>query len=468
MFLIIVIDLLVAGGLCAIAFNSGLERALPFATFMIVFLPIECRIPLGAFELTTHRLILVILGALYFFLGRKSTRGVASRVLPLKWIICAHVTWCLVSTAASIVPMMSVKKLLSVVLEYYLLYFIYWKTVSRVQTIRKILMAMVLALIVCSVFGTFEAYRGLQILSLLPSVDHRFGSLPGEAERELRVQTTFDHAILYGAALAMAIMLDLYLLDGARKTWQKILLWCGLLLMFFNIYKTSSRGPWLDVILGCLLLVLVGGKGVRNRILFVGVLSVAVMVIRPGIWHTVEGIYENTMDTNTDTGASYEYRYALPRAATKTVLRTPGRALWGYGLESFFDAGVEGEFLGKPHQFLSADDSWVELMVETGFVGLFLIAVLLWKPVFLSWSEFRRLRGPGKYLCAVLFVNMAIFYFQMYSVGMYSWGQNGYMLWILIAVSLAYGKCRMAESALKRPTQAHVSEVDAERMLQAF
>jgi hypothetical protein len=30
----------------------------------------------------------------------------------------------------------------------------------------------------------------------------------------------------------------------------------------------------------------------------------------------------------------------------------------------------------------------------------------------------------------------------MYSVGMYSWGQNGYILWILIAITFVYPLCR--------------------------
>jgi hypothetical protein len=47
-------------------------------------------------------------------------------------------------------------------------------------------------------------------------------------------------------------------------------------------------------------------------------------------------------------------------------------------------------------------------------------------------------------LSYVLFVNLVIFYFQMYSVGMYSWGQNGYMLWIVIALVLSQPKWRKA------------------------
>ena len=45
-------------------------------------------------------------------------------------------------------------------------------------------------------------------------------------------------------------------------------------------------------------------------------------------------------------------------------------------------------------------------------------------------------------------VNLLVFYFQMYSVGMYSWGQNGYMLWIMIAITFAYPLCREEEAEL--------------------
>jgi len=44
--------------------------------------------------------------------------------------------------------------------------------------------------------------------------------------------------------------------------------------MFLNIYKTSSRGPWLDVMLGCLLLVIFGRGKIRKNILIIGVSSV--------------------------------------------------------------------------------------------------------------------------------------------------------------------------------------------------
>jgi hypothetical protein len=459
--LVILIDLCVLGGLLGIATSNGLEAALPLATFALVFLPIETSIPLGLFEMTTQRLIVATLLVLYISLGRGGDGG--RLPLPLKGLILIHIAWCVISTGNSIVPLMSVKKAVSVVAEYYTLYFIYWKTISRKETIQKILFAMVLAMIAASAFGAFEAYGADNILTLLPKVSHHF-DLNVDTDREIRVQSTFDHPILFGAALAMAITTALYLLSTVTKRWQKVILWLGIMLMFLNIYKTSSRGPWLDATLGCLLLFIFAGKKVRRPLLIIGMLSVLAMVVRPGIWSTVKGIYDNTFDMNTSTGTSYQYRYALQHAVTNKVLEAPGRTLWGYGLESFYDLQVEGDFLGKPHVFVSCDSAWSEFLVETGFVGLGLMIVFLLRPVCRGFWDYRKLPPPDRYLSLLLCVNLLVFYFQMYSVGMYSWGQNGYMLWIIIALTFAVDKCRSRLNASAPP----VEQVTAQEIQPAF
>jgi len=430
-----------------IALSKGIEAALPFATFVLVFTPIQSRVSVGFFELTTQRLVLITLVCLYFLAEKGVGQVVENLKMPLKWLILIHIAWCVISTMNSIAPLMSVKKLLSVVFEYYALYFVYWKSISKRQTINRILLAMVIAMLACSVFGTVEAYCGWNVTQLFPSVESHFaaGAFEEVSERGVRVQSTFDHPILLGTALAMAITLTLYLLDYVKNSKEKLVLWGALGLMFLNLYKTGSRGPWLDAILGCVLLFIFGQSQLRWRVLIIGVLSVTAMIVRPGIWETIEGIYWNTMDTNTVEGSSYEYRYALQRAALKKVQQDPSRELWGYGFESFYMLGIEGDFLGERHKFLSADDSWAELMVETGFVGLGTIALLLLTPAWMAWKDFRNLPRPDRYLSLVLFVNMVLFYFQMSSVGMYSWGQNGYMLWIIISLAVAQRTLRKFE-----------------------
>jgi hypothetical protein len=451
--LVVIIDLIVVFGLCRKALASGLEAALPFATFMLVFVPIESSIPLGLFELTTQRLMIVLLLVLYMVSGR-STTGIREQLsMPLKALILLHVGWCVLSTANSIVPLMSIKKAVSVIFEYYALYFVYWRSVTKTETIRKILFALVLAMIASSLFGAFEAYGADNVLSYFPKVGHHFDAL-ADTDREIRVQSTFDHPILFGAALAMAITIGLYLMTVLEKKLQIVVLWLGLMLMFLNIYKTSSRGPWLDVMLSCVLLVLLSRGKMRKYILVLGLLAVTAMVVRPGIWSTVVGIYDNTFDMNTSTGTSYQYRYALQHAVTDKLLQSPGRALWGYGMESFYDLQIEADFLGKPHLFLSCDDAWAEVMIETGFVGLFLIVLILLRSAWQALRDYQTLPPPDRYLSLMLLVNMVVFYFQMYSVGMYSWGQNGYMLWIVIALAFAYPRCREEEAKMLEVEEA--------------
>jgi O-antigen ligase len=442
--LVIAIDLIVVIRLIMVAQSKGLEKALPFAAFVLACVPIESSLSLGFFELTTHRLIIGVLALLY--MTRGSVNGTAPK-LPLKVLILLHVVWCLISTANSIVPDMSIKKLLSLVLEYYVLYFIYFKTVSSVATMNRIIMAIAAAIVVCSVWGTGEAYRGWYLLQYFPPSAHHFDT-GLDADRAVRVQSSYDHPILYGAALAMAITLTFYLLSIARTAKEKVFLWAGLMLMFLNIYQTSSRGPWLDAIIGCVLLLIFAKNKIRTNLVLIGALSLAVLIVRPGVWETIRGICVNTLNTESDTGSSYAYRFALQDAALNRLAHSPAaRSVWGFGLESFYDLKIEGPLLGKPWLFLSCDNSWVELLLETGFVGLFIIVLLLFRPMWTAWRGYIKTPGDERYLMLVFFVNMLIFYFQMYSVAMYSWGQNGYLLWILIALTVAYPHCQEATEA---------------------
>jgi O-antigen ligase len=443
--LVIVIDLIAIIGLIALARSKGgLERALPFAAFLLVLTPIESLLSLGFFTLTTHRIVIVMLALLYVTRSGASAAPSRNYSLPLKGLIFLHVVWCLVATANSITPVMSIKKVLSILIEYYTLYFVYWKTVTKIETVHRILIAIALALTVCSIWGTGEAYRHWNFQQYFPSVAHHWES-EGDIDRGDRIHGTFDHPILFGAALAMGITVTIYLLTVVSKRSHRVVLSLGLLLMFLNIYKTSSRGPWLDVIIGFVMLLVFGKQKSRRLLLYMAALSLAVCLVRPGVWGTISGIYATTFNMETNSGSSYAYRYALQDAAVKRLSQNPTtRALWGYGPESFYLVHLEGPLLGTPWVFLSCDNAWVEFLIETGFIGLSIMVMLLLWPAWVAWKGFWKGGPIDRHLSYVLFVNLVIFYFQMYSVGMYSWGQNGYMLWIVIALVLSQPKWRKA------------------------
>ncbi|MGD0008673.1 MAG: hypothetical protein ABSE93_09045 [Terriglobia bacterium] len=84
-------------------------------------------------------------------------------------------------------------------------------------------------------------------------------------------------------------------------------------------------------------------------------------------------------------------------------------------------------------------------MVETGYVGLGLMCALLLTPALWCLRDVRNLPSDGRHLSWVLFVTLVGYYFMMTNVGIYSWGQNGYMLWIVIALSLVHGRLSRIE-----------------------
>jgi O-antigen ligase len=444
MTVIVAIDLIVAFALVGIALTKGFEDVLPFATFVCILVPETSSIPLfGLFALTTQRLVVVLLIALYFVVGKRGPGPSLDKGSPLKWLMIAQVTWSLVSTANSIVPVMSVKKLLSEVVEYYVLYAIYVRSVTQVKSIYRILNAIVAAMFVCSIFGAVEAYTRWSVMSLFPAQASQIMLALGiTGDNEGRVASTFPHAILFGAALAIAITLALHLIKVADSGKKKAFLWAAIVLMFLNIYKSFSRGPWLGLILALTLLLLFERGRVRKYLLVIGTLTVLVLFLRPGVFDSISNLYTETFTVNWDSikGLSYEYRYELRRVAQRALARDFRRQLWGYGMESFFSLHLEGELVGHPYPFLSCDSAWIELMVETGYVGLALIAALLLKPAWRAWRDFRAGRGPEKYLSLTLLACLVSYYFMMTSVAMYAWGQEGYMLWILIALVMAHDR----------------------------
>ena len=257
MLLILVIDLIVVLGLFNVGRRRGLEAALPYFVFIVTLLPEECRIRWpGLFDLYTHRLALIVLAILFFSSPKRSE----VRILPFKNLIFLHIGWALVSTLASIVILTSFKQLLAQVLEYYLLYYIILKTVRDVRTIYRTIYAMIAAMGVCSIFALLEIYGHWSVLSIFPlELQLTYGTgdvLYSEMfDRGIRARSTFPHPILFGGALAMVIPLAFYLLTTSGKSWsRRFFLNISLLLMFWSLYKTSSRGPWLATILAMVIL----------------------------------------------------------------------------------------------------------------------------------------------------------------------------------------------------------------------
>jgi O-antigen ligase len=258
----------------------------------------------------------------------------------------------------------------------------------------------------------------------------------------------------------MCIPLTLYLVSIWKNRGQRFVLWVCVVLMFWGLYKTSSRGPWIALGISCVLLFVLVHNRVRKYVTIMAVLSLAVVITRPGIRDTIVGLYESTQDSSSPVGSSYEYRHALTDAVTSSVAKEPGRALLGYGLGTFRELGLEINFLHSVQRWYTCDNNWAAFLYETGYVGLVIIGMLLFKPLLMTLKSYKRLPRPERYFSGVLFIVLAAFYFMLLSVAGYSWGQQGFISWILISLSVVYPRVAMRErqgiTASKTPLQTAV------------
>ena len=130
MILICVIDVLVVSVLVLLVLTKGLEEALPFFTFVIIVLPGESKIDLlGLFDLTSARVAIIALTVLFLLFRKQSSKSLATPKTPLRYLMALIIGWSVLSTLYSVVPTISFKTVLSQLLDYFLLYYIFVNSV---------------------------------------------------------------------------------------------------------------------------------------------------------------------------------------------------------------------------------------------------------------------------------------------------------------------------------------------------
>jgi hypothetical protein len=447
-----------------VASRRSLENALPVFAFFAVLMPYEARLVIpGLFDVSTTRVALLTLLVLFLVKRDHTIR----RPIPLKRLMILHIGFALCATFYSLSVVTSAKLLIAQVLEYYLLYYFFLRIVANAETVKKIVYAMMLAMGICCILGLLEAYASWSVLTIFPSnlwylYNGRTDPLYIEIGRGLRIRSTFPHPILFGDALAMSIPIALYLLSICKQQGQRITLWIVAILMFWGIYKTSSRGPWLTLGISCILLFVLVRNRVKKYLTVIAVVTILVLLTRPGIRETIAQLYESTQDSSSPVGSSYEFRHVLIPAVTNALAKDPLRMLIGYGLGTFREIGVDITLLNATQRWQTCDNNWILFLYETGYVGLLIVTFLLLTPLLMMLRSYRRMPRPEKYFIGVMFISLTGFYISLLSVAGYNWGQQGLMAWILISLSVVYPRLVLARRA------ARVKEVPVGVSREAF
>ena len=176
-----------------------------------------------------------------------------------------------------------------------------------------------------------------------------------------------------------------------------------------------------------------------------------------GIWATLHDMYTATRDPDSPMGVSYQWRYALYDLVKKQLNHNAGRAVWGYGPESFYYLGLTTDFYLdgeiRTVKVDSCDSSVAALMMETGYLGFAITALLLLAPLLSALRSYWKDKSEDRQLPLLFACNMGAYYFLMTNVAIYGWGQQSYVLWIIVAMASLYPQLAKSTSTVTEETK---------------
>ena len=389
---------------------------------------IRINLPNDIPPLSIHRLVLVIWFVQYFIRGRPRTIG---RSYPpayslLVLLLCSK----LISAFLSTHPTHSLKDWIGILFEQLLFYNLAFRSIVGFDDAIRVTKAAVIGLGIAGMIAFYEYYSGVNIAA------HIDPTIPNSIDEG--ILGTFRHRILLGYAMAMLIPLSLVIAQsyttGMRRHFYRAVCLLGLAVCYFS----NSRGPWLGAALGLAVLGYLAGKRVRKLLITLFVLSLAVLILRPGVRSTISSLILSTGNADSLRGGSFSYRNELWRVAFSEISKSPIRILFGYG-------GLSTEFMNLYDQFQfggnvvrtgysSWDNQYAGNLIEYGFVGFTLEFSAYIIIVTRLWKRLKKISTTDKDFRAALLASIVIYLWALSNVWMFAI-QIKFLFWTITAAS---------------------------------
>jgi O-antigen ligase len=403
-------------------------NGLAMAVGCIVCLPSSLNIPTGLFDLTIQRVIICLV-AMYWYKSvlMMSAKRSARFITLLLCIVVLH----LMSMCLSATPTLGVKDTIAYAMETCLFYIILATSITDMPTVVLMVKAVSIGIACGGLAATVEKYTGFNFQNVILS--------GGRVSDGHDVIGMFNHRIMLGYAMAMGVPLFIGMISQATSKFERNAYWCGLTLATAGCYFSTSRGPWLGLIVGAGIMMVFGSGVQRKSWVVLGIVACSVLIIRPGVKDTIMSLSEETFQVDTLKGKSYEYRWKLWHVASDMIAKSPERTLFGYGglshstmdLSSYFgrQEGGNAIVLG----YTSWDNNYAADLLEYGIVGFFVEIILYSKIVI---ALIRNMRVSNRGMRDLMVANMAacvVFLFGRSTVYIFS-PQLACQFWILVAI----------------------------------
>jgi len=317
-------------------------------------------------------------------------------------------------------------------LETLLVYVILFKAINDREIIDGLVASIATAILIISIIGLIERYTQFNPIDYISSSnDPRF-----DPRNSNVVYSTFSHPIHFGTALAMGWPICLYILDKQTNPGKKSLLCICLLFVYAGLYFSQSRGPWVAFILAAVLLVLFKYPRIKVKIAPILILTALVLILRPGIYHSIYGLSQATFDAFSAEGSSFYYRLELYKKAYKEISRAPIRLAFGYGegaahLMDLRDRVSYG--WGRERSFWSWDSQFASILLHGGFVGLILNLILYFSIIFHLIKRIKFVDEKDKGIIAVFISSISVLIFMMTNVAIFA-PSLYFIMWTNVAI----------------------------------
>jgi hypothetical protein len=419
---------------CAIwKLRQNLRSGLCLIFGLLVFLPDTMRIELpGALpQITIHR-ILIVLAFCFLISGRDAHRK--KLPVPNLTLVLIFGAEQLLSAAIGDHFVTGIKGCINYGVETILFYVLISEYVQGEDDLVPLLRGICYGLAAVAVVASFEKYGHFNPLERL--------GLPAAAflEDGGDITATYPHRILLGYAMVMGVPLALALSTQVENAKSKRNLYGITLLLIAAAYFSTSRGPWLGLAIGMVGIAVLGGPILRRKLIYIGLLTGAIAILRPGVWETIDGLWQQTF-SDSEKGSTYQYRWQLWAIAVKEIEKSPSKFLFGCGPLSteFMDlsdnwAGEEGSQASIVQiGHTSWDNNYACDLIELGLVG-FGLELLLFATIaaclIRNWSK---CEGESRILLGGVTVSCVVFMYSMTNVYIFA-PQLKYLFWSLVAV----------------------------------
>ena len=436
---------------CWLTLQRDFQKGLLWALVLFCFMTNRLILPGGGgFELTFQRILLVVL-AFYWIIWINRVHHVGK--VPFRGLVVAWWWANLFSLIFAAHFDLSVKWFISFNTEFILFFVIVATGVPDLDRALQTFRVLCFSSTVIAVLAFIEYYFNFNPLIAWAGIAQPSG--------EGDVLVTFQHRILLGYAMAMGWPLLLArALDFTGRARAFGL--AATMVALGACYFSSSRGPWFAAAAASIIMFFLGSESTRKVTRHFALLTLVVLMLRPGVRATIVDLTSSTFDPDSYRGRSYYYRKELWPAAFDLVKASADRFLFGYGglATEKMDLSARFQYGGNTFRtgYSSWDNNYAADLVEFGYLGLTIEITFHACALVVLARAVRRCPPVHRDKAAAVFTAVAVYTFALTNVYMFS-PQLKCLFLTLVVVGSRFGGRR------GEPPQIHAgAEAEAERV----